>query len=101
MTVTSEMLLPNLIFDLALFIILVHYGWHVGKIPAVREKSYMFIAGLIFSFVAIIHFWRIFSGADLILGSWETPIWLSWFGLAVTAYLAYTSFRLAAKVKGK
>ncbi len=101
MTVTSEMLLPNLIFDIALFIILVHYAWHVGKIPAMRERSYIFLVGCIFSFVAIVHFWRIFSGADLILGDFDAPVWLSWFGLAVTTYLAYMSFHLVARMKGK
>lgn len=101
MTVTSQMLLPNLIFDVALFIVLVHYAWHVGKIPAMRERSYMFVVGCLFSFVAIVHFWRIFSGADLVLGDWDAPVWLSWFGLSVTTYLAYMSFRLAARMKGK
>ena len=101
MSVTSAMLLPNLIFDLALFIILVHYAWHVGKIPAVRERSYIFIVGVIFTLVAVAHFWRIFTGADLMLGDWDAPVWLSWFGVAVTTYLAYMSFHLAARMKGK
>lgn len=100
MTVTSEMLLPNLIFDIALFIILVHYGWHVGKIPGMRERSYIFIVGCIFSFVAIMHLWRVFTGADLVLGEWDAPVWLSWFGVSVTTYLAYMSFHLAARMKG-
>lgn len=101
MTVTSDMLLPNLIFDLALFIMLVHYAWHVGKIPAMRERSYVFIAGVIFTIVAIAHLWRIFTGADLMLGDWDVPVWLSWFGVAATTYLAYMSFHLAARIKGK
>jgi hypothetical protein len=101
MSVTSQMLLPNLIFDIALFIILVHYAWHVGKIPAMRERSYMFIVGCIFFFVALVHIWRIFTGSDLMIGDWDAPTWLSWFGVAVTSYLSYMSFRLAARVKGK
>ena len=101
MSVTSDMLLPNLIFDIALFIILVHYAWHVGKIPAMRERSYIFLAGCIFSFVAIMHFWRIFSGADLQLGDWDAPVWLSGFGLAVSTYLAYMSFHIVTRLKGK
>lgn len=101
MTVTTDMLLPGLIFDIALFIVLVHYGWHIGKIPAMRERSYIFIAGVIFTLVAVAHLWRIFAGADLMLGNWDVPVWLSWFGVAVTAYLAYMSFHLAARIKGK
>ena len=99
MSVTSDMLLPNLIFDIALFIILIHYGWHIGTIPSMRERSYIFVVGCLFAFVAIVHFWRIFTGADLMLGGWDAPVWLSWFGLAVTTYLSYMSFRLAAKMK--
>ncbi|HVU80239.1 MAG TPA: hypothetical protein VHD37_02645 [Candidatus Paceibacterota bacterium] len=101
MSVTSEMLLPNLIFDLALFIILVHYAWHVGKIPAMRERSYIFLVGVVFSVVAAAHVWRVFTGADLMLGSWDVPTWLSWFGVAVTTYLAYMSFHIASRMKGK
>ncbi|HVV15122.1 MAG TPA: hypothetical protein VHD55_01855 [Candidatus Paceibacterota bacterium] len=101
MSVTSEMLLPNLIFDLALFIILVHYAWHVGKIPAMRERSYIFLVGVVFTVVAIAHIWRIFTGADLMLGDWDVPTWLSWFGVAVTTYLAYMSFHIASRMKGK
>ncbi|HVZ75847.1 MAG TPA: hypothetical protein VG934_01085 [Candidatus Paceibacterota bacterium] len=101
MTVTSDMLLPSLIFDIALFIVLVHYGWHVGKIPAVRERTYVFVVGIIFAIVAIGHIWRIFTGADLMLGDWDVPVWLSWFGVAVTVYLSYMSFHLAARIKGK
>ncbi len=101
MSVTSDMILPNLIFDIALFIILVHYAWHVGKIPAMRERSYIFLAGCIFALVAIMHIWRIFTGADLVIGEWDAPVWLSWFGVSVTTYLAYMSFHLAARMKGK
>ena len=101
MSVTSEMLLPNLIFDIALFIMLVHYAWHVGKIPAMRERSYIFLAGCIFTLVAAMHLWRVFTGADLMLGDWQAPVWLSWFGVSAATYLAYMSFHLVARMKGK
>lgn len=101
MSVTSEMLLPNLIFDLAMFIILVHYAWHIGKIPSMRERSYITIAGVVFSLVAIMHLWRVFTGADLMIGEWDAPVWMSWFGVSIATYLAYMSFHLAANIKGK
>ena len=96
---TSDIVLPTLIFDAALFLILVHYGWHVGKIPAIRERSYLLIAGIVFSVVAAAHLLRVFLGIDLVIGTWAAPLWLSWFGLAVTTYLAYMSFRLAMRMK--
>ncbi|NCN52661.1 hypothetical protein GW943_02520 [Candidatus Parcubacteria bacterium] len=96
---TVDILLPGLVFDAALFLILVHYGWNIGKIPALRERTYLFIAGIVFAIVAIAHLFRIFVGADLIIGGWDAPLWLSWLGTAVTTYLAYMSLRLALRMK--
>lgn len=92
---SPDMLVPAVIFDLALLLILIHYGWHVGKIPAPREHAYLLVVGIVFAIVAIAHLWRLFSAADLSLMGWEVPLWLSWFGVAVTAYLSYASFRFA------
>lgn len=97
-TFTSEMLLPALIFDIALFLILTHYGWHIGKIPTMREHTYVVIAGVVFTVVAIMHLWRVFTGSDLMIGDWDAPIWLSWFGIAATTFLAYTSFHFATRM---
>ncbi len=100
MTMTPEMVLPTLIFDVALFIILVHYAWHVGKIPQMRERGYIIVAGSIFTVIAVAHLWRIFTGAELVIEDWAMPLWLSWFGVAVTSYLAYASFHFATRLEG-
>lgn len=97
--ITTELLAPGLIFDAALFFILVHYGWNIGKIPALRERGYLLIAGTVFAVVAAAHLARIFANADIVIAEWVLPIWLSWVGVAVTAYLAYMSFRLAMRMK--
>ena len=101
MTMTQDLLLPAMIFDIAAFIILVHYGWNIGKIPLVRERTYVLLAGAIFVIVALAHLWRIFTGADLIIMNWDVPVWLSWFGIAVAAYLAYASFHFATMMEGR
>lgn len=98
-TFDSTMVLPGVIFDFALFIILVHYGWHIGKIPQMRERMYMMVAAVIFTVVAVAHLWRLFSNAPLMLAGWEVPLWLSWFGVALSAYLAYESYRFATRIK--
>ncbi|MDO8548083.1 MAG: hypothetical protein Q7R71_00195 [bacterium] len=98
-TVTQDMVLPMMIFDIAVFILLVHYAWNVGTIPHLRERGYMLIAGAIFTVVAAAHVWRIFANADLVIMDWTAPLWLSWIGVAVAAYLAYTSFHLAARLR--
>lgn len=97
--ITEDIVVPTLVFDAALFLVLVHYGWNVGKIPALRERSYLMLAGLVFGAVAVFHLYRIFTGTDLTIGEWMAPVWLSWFGVAVTTYLSYMSFRLAGRMK--
>lgn len=99
MSLTGDMVFPALIFDIAVFIILVHYGWSIGKIPSVRERTYLMVAGVIFTIVSLAHLWRLFSSAPLVLGSWEVPLWLSWIGVMVAVYLAYTSFHLAMRLR--
>lgn len=98
-TFTEDIVLPALVFDAALFLILVHYGWNIGKVPALRERTYLLIAGTVFSVVAAAHLFRVFVGADLVVMDWTIPLWLSWIGTALTAYLAYMSFRLATRMK--
>ena len=99
MHVTGDAVAPTLVFDAALFILLVHYGWHIGKTPFLREKTYLVAAGALFGVVAAAHLVRIFTGADLVIMGWDAPIWLSWIGTVATAYLSYMSFHLSMKVK--
>jgi len=94
-TFTQAVVGPGLVFDIALFLILVHYGWHIGKIPGMREHTYVLVAGSLFTVVAVTHIWRIFTGSDLIIMGWDSPLWLSWLGVVVTSYLAYMSFHFA------
>ena|SRR6185437_10272163 len=98
-TFTQDMVLPAILFDVALFLMLVHYGWNIGQIPRMRERSYMLVAGVLFTVVAVVHLWRLFTGSDLVIADWEVPLWLSWFGVVLAAYLAYSSFHFAARVK--
>jgi hypothetical protein len=99
MTITGDMLAPAFIFDLGLLVVLVHYGWHIGKIPMMRERGYMLVAAILFTIIAVAHLTRLFSSAQVSIVGWNVPLWLSWIGVLVTAYLAYTSFRLAARLK--
>lgn len=98
-TITPDIASVGMIFDAALFIILVYYGWHIGKLPAMRERGYLLIAGAIFGAVALLHLSRLLFNFDLVLGGWEFPTWLSWIGVVITAYLSYMSFHLSARVK--
>lgn len=97
MALTTNNVLPALIFDLALFIILVHYGWHIGKTPALSGKTYLYIVGTITGVIAIVHLVRVFTGSDFEILGWYMPIYLSWIGVIVAGYLSYMSFRLASR----
>ena len=97
--VTADMIAPTLVFDAALVIILIHYGWHIGRAPLLRERTFLLVAGVFFGIVAIAHLVRIFTGADISLMGWDAPLWLSWIGTAVTSYLSYMSFHLALRMR--
>lgn len=98
-TFNEDIVLPTLVFDAALFLILVHYGWNIGKIPALRERTYLMVVGIVFTVIAAAHLVRVFLGSDITLIDWTVPLWLSWLGTVVTAYLAYMSFRLAMRTR--
>ena len=87
-----------MVFDAALFIILIHYGWGIGKMPVVREKAYLKVVGAVFGIVGIIHLARVLTEGNLTVWSWSAPVWLSWFGVVITLYLSYMSFRLVGRV---
>jgi hypothetical protein len=96
MTVTQDMALPAMVFEVAVFLILVHYGWNIGRIPQIRERNYMLVVGIVFTVVAVTHLYRIFTDGDLVVFGWMAPIWLSWLGVIIAAYLAYASFHMLA-----
>lgn len=96
MTLTPAMVAPGMIFDAAVFIMLVHYGWHIGKTPALRNRTYLSIVGIVLGLVALAHLIRLFSGVDVSIAGWDAPLWISWIGTIAAAYLSYMSFRLAS-----
>ncbi len=96
-TWTGDIALPSVVFDIALLVILCHYAWHLGKIPRPKERTYLLTAGVIFTVVALAHLTRIFAMGSLNVMGWDVPLWLSWIGTVVTAYLAYASFHFAMK----
>ncbi|HTL39654.1 MAG TPA: hypothetical protein VL306_02485 [Methylomirabilota bacterium] len=59
-----------------------------------KTKSYLSVATLIFSVVAIAHFLRAIQASPLTIGSFSVPVWASWVGALVAAYLAYQGWKL-------
>jgi len=101
MTFSEDVFIPSLIFDVAIIIMLVHYAWHIGKIPAIREHSYLMLAGCLFAFVAVAHLSHLFVGGDFVVMDFSLPLWLSGIGTFAAAYLSYMSFHLAVSRKGR
>jgi hypothetical protein len=98
-TISPDMVPAWMAFDAVLFIILVHYGWHIGKTPALRSRTYLLTVGTILGAVSLAHLIRLFTSANVVIVGWTVPMWLSWIGVAVAAYLSYMSFRLAISSK--
>lgn len=95
-TVTAAM-----VIDIFILLILVHYGWNIGRIPQVKERMYLVAAGAIFAVVALGHLARVLYQGDLSIFGWDVPVFVSWLGVIVATYLAYASFHFAARVKGR
>jgi len=95
-TWTAQAIIPIVLFDAATIIILAHIGWNI-KIPveSPSEKHLLTTASAIFLVVALVHLMRIALGWSFILGDFVVPMWLSWFGVLVAAYLSYASFHFA------
>lgn len=96
---TADMIVPSMVIDIFLFILLVHFGWHIGKMPRIKERVYLMIIGVIFAIIAAAHFLRVLWGGDLSIFGWTVPVLFSWIGMFVALYLAAASFHFAATVR--
>ncbi|MEI6748591.1 MAG: hypothetical protein WCM93_05455 [Bacteroidota bacterium] len=54
------------------------------------------IAGSIFGVVALIHFLRLITGVEILIGGFSLPTWINWMGLIVTTFLCLWLWRLSA-----
>ena len=94
---TSEMAVLAIIFDLFLFALLVHYAWNIKlPSPSIHQKAFFYFIGIMLSIVAVLHLTRLVFNLELVVGNWAAPLWLSWIGTIVTAYLAMASFKFAS-----
>jgi hypothetical protein len=89
---------PVVILDLALILLLAHYGWNM-KLPikSPTERGLLKLAGAVFLVVALLHLIRIAFGWNLIIAEAEIPLWVSWLGVVVPGYLSYASFHFALR----
>ena len=56
-------------------------------------RPFTTIAALIFTIIAVLHAYRLFTHFQVVLGSHTIPEWVSYLGVLVPAILAYGLFR--------
>lgn len=97
-TWTNQAVLPALLFDIALIILLAHYGWNM-KLPvqSPTERGLLKLVGVIFLIIALVHLLRLAFGWTLIVGEANIPLWLSWLGVIIPGYLSYCSFHFSMR----
>lgn len=59
-----------------------------------EQKTFLQVTGIIFAVIAVLHLMRLVLGWEVILGSFVVPMWASFVGVAVAAYLAYCAYKL-------
>lgn len=57
------------------------------------SKPFTMIAALVFFAVALVHVYRIFTHFQVIIGSHEIPLWVSYFGVVIPALIAILLLR--------
>ena len=59
------------------------------------HQTFSLVTAVIFLLIALLHAVRLLRGWQVTIEGAVVPIWISWIGLAIAAYLAYQGFRLA------
>ena len=59
------------------------------------QRIFSLVTAMLFSLIALLHAARLFRGWHVTIGDIVVPVWVSWIGLVIAAYLAYEGFRLS------
>ncbi len=99
-TWTNHMLPEILVFDSALLLLLIHYGWNMRlPISSPSERTLLVIAGVIFTIVSLAHLARLLFNISIIFGGFPLPLWISWAGFLLAGYLAFSSLSFARRIR--
>lgn len=58
------------------------------------QRAFNLAAGTLFLTVTVLHALRLFFHWRASIGGWTVPMWISWAGLALAGFLAYTAFSM-------
>ena len=59
------------------------------------QRTFSLVTAVLFFLIALLHAVRLLRGWQVTVEGLVMPIWISWIGLAVAAYLAYQGYRLS------
>src|SRR5713226_2517444 len=59
------------------------------------QRTFSLVTAVLFSLVALLHALRLLRGWQVTIEGAVMPVWISWIGLAIAAYLAYQGFLLS------
>lgn len=57
------------------------------------NKPFTTIAAIIFAIMAVVHVFRLVTHFQVVAGSHEIPMWVSWIGIVIPAILAWGLYR--------
>lgn len=61
------------------------------------KRPYTMIAAIIFAIMAVVHVIRLVTHFQIVAGSHQIPMWVSWPGVIIPAILAWGTFREARR----
>lgn len=62
-----------------------------------KQKTYIFIASIIFLIIGILHLLRIILSWEIIWEGKIIPEWVSWIGILIAGYFSYVGFIIYKK----
>ncbi len=62
-----------------------------------NQKTFSFVASVIFLLVALGHVLRLAFGWHAVVNMWAVPTWVSWVALLISGFLAFEGFRLSGR----
>jgi hypothetical protein len=65
-----------------------------------RSKPFTWIAAALFALAAIVHIIRLFTNFNIVLGTHSIPMWCSYVGIVVAAFMSWMLCREARGTTG-
>lgn len=96
-SITGPVLDLWLVMDAILFLLLIHFGWHMRMPAAQGKRLVLIIAGCVLMFVAAMHVLRIIYNVPIEIGTVMIPLWLSVIGAIAASVIGYMCFRFSAR----